>query len=162
MLDEVIRTISDLTDVFIVSPDLKRYNGNAKIIKSPKKLNPSLNFAIDKLKLPVLILPSDIPFIEKKDIKKVLKKDKDVILCPGNRGGTNALFLRKKIDLNYDNNSFNNHLKDIKEKDYSYTILDNERIRFDIDELSDLKKAKSLANGKLESFLKNKVGEEIK
>ncbi|PTD93952.1 2-phospho-L-lactate guanylyltransferase [archaeon SCG-AAA382B04] len=139
MLWEISKAITKL-DSYIVSPDFEKNLDSYKIYKSPIRLNKALNDAIEHLELPVLILPSDIPLIKKEDIDNILGFEEDIVISPGERKGTNALLLRKKIPLNYSGKSFPKHLNAAKESPHSYSIYRSKNIYKDLDKLSDIKK----------------------
>ncbi len=141
MIKQIINSIKEYqnkTRIYIVSPD---FNGNIKDVKiynSLKGLNEALEEAISNLKIPLLILPSDIPLIRSQDIYYFLDSNEDVVISPGERGGTNALLLRKKIPLKFQGKSFFKHLDYLIEEKISHQVYSNYRIYKDLDEKKDL------------------------
>lgn len=107
----------------------------------------------------VLIVPSDIPLIRPKDIRKILdlaSEDKNVVITPSKENGTNALFLQPPdvIDLKFGGKSFPDHVKEARSRKIKPRIYRSENVERDIDHPSDLLKAETLGKGtKTHSFL---------
>lgn len=158
MLDEISDKFDNI-EKYIVSPDFEKRINDFKIYKSSLGLNEALEEAISDLGLPVLIIPSDIPLIKKNDIKKIMEFEEDIIISPGEREGTNALMLRKKIPLKYSGKSFQKHIKAIKKRKISYHIYKSNNIYKDLDKPKDIKGIiENLPkNNKLRKWLTKKI-----
>ncbi len=156
MLENIVNVASRIGDVYIISPDFKGNIPGAKIFRSKLKLNPALNQAINSLGLPSIIIPSDVPLIRERHLKTLMKYNEDIIISPGNRCGTNAMVLRKKIKLRYNGKSFKKHLEEIQQKGLSYRIVQIKDIKRDIDDESDLKELHKVENN-LSEWLEDKI-----
>jgi len=149
MLSDVLDACIDssFSKIFLVTQekiDILSYKEKIEQIIDDSELNIALKNTIDKVKRLgyeyFLIIPSDIPLIEKEDLgilKKLISKY-DLIISPSFDSGTNALFMKKdkEIELEYGEgkNSFLRHLEHAQSKNLNVYIFSNERISLDIDD----------------------------
>ncbi|WP_236629458.1 2-phospho-L-lactate guanylyltransferase [Methanonatronarchaeum thermophilum] len=137
MLRRVVDVASEVGDVCVVSPD-ELGVGGVDYIVSEEELNLALEGAIDRVGLPVLILPSDIPLVSPSDLGRLVGCGEDVVVAPGDRGGTNGLLLRKRIKLQYNGGSCRKHRCSALERGYSLKTIWIDSVFRDIDEPCDL------------------------
>jgi 2-phospho-L-lactate/phosphoenolpyruvate guanylyltransferase len=151
MLTDVIKNIVDLVDnVVVISPDkdvlefVQRLGVIPLKEKQIEDLNKALTQAIEycsKFCEKVLIIPSDVPLIQKNHVKEILDKGKnfDIVIAPSKGGGTNAiLFSPKNIDMKFGVYSFFEHIKQAKIKEISYDIYDSFYLSLDVNTAEDL------------------------
>ena len=108
-----------------------------------KGLRLAVQDALAKGSSAVLILPSDIPAITRKDVCRFLKLTDGypIGITPSNDGrGTNALLLRPPgiIAPAFGKNSFQRHMSKAKRRGLSTKVVKLSSIRTDIDEPRDL------------------------
>jgi len=124
------------------------YDNKIEVINNDKELNVALLEAISSIKgrfNSYLILPADIPLIEKSDLEqmKKLMESFDILISPSFDSGTNALFMKrgKEIELEYGEGkkSFLLHLENALNKGLNVVVFSNERIGMDIDDLARLR-----------------------
>jgi len=103
-------------------------------------LNAALNAAIAQQEQPVLILMADIPLVTPESINKMIERTEDVVVAPGRKGGTNALFLRRPFlfSVSYYGISCIEHLNRARRSNLTYAIHDSFFMSVDIDEVEDL------------------------
>ena len=111
-----------------------------KVREDKRGLNETLNELIAKEREPVLILMADVPLTTPESINELLAHEEDVVIVPGRKGGTNALFLRRPYDflLSYYGLSFLKHIETAKRRNLSHAVYDSFFISTDIDEVEDL------------------------
>ena len=105
-----------------------------------KGLNEVLNEVIQDEKDPRLIIMADIPLVTPESINELIGHEADVVIAPGRKGGTNALFMRKPCEfvVSYYGVSCLEHIETAKGRNLSYTVHDSFFISADIDEDDDL------------------------
>lgn len=105
-----------------------------------KELNEVLNEVIRKEKEPVLIIMADIPLATPESINELVRREEDVVIAPGRKGGTNALFLRRPYEffVSYYGISYLKHVEMAKRRNLSHVVYDSFFISVDIDEVDDL------------------------
>lgn len=105
-----------------------------------RELNEVLNEVIRKEKEPVLIIMADIPLATSESINELVRREEDVVIAPGRKGGTNALFLRRPYEffVSYYGISCLKHVEMAKRRNLSHAVYDSFFISVDIDEVDDL------------------------
>ena len=103
-------------------------------------LNEVLNEVIKEEKSPLLIIMADIPLATPESINEIIEHEEDVVIAPGRKGGTNALFLRRpdEFAVSYYGISCSEHVETAKRMNLSHVIHDSFFISADIDEIDDL------------------------
>lgn len=103
-------------------------------------LNEVLNEAITEEKEPTLILMADVPLTTPESINEIIEHEEVVVIVPGRKGGTNALFLRRPyaFSVAYYGLSFSKHIETAKRRNLSHAVYDSFFISADIDEVEDL------------------------
>ena len=103
-------------------------------------LNEVLNEVIKEEKSPLLIIMADIPLATPESINEIIAHEEDVVIAPGRKGGTNALFLRRpdEFAVSYYGISCSEHIETAKRMNLSHVIHDSFFISVDIDEIDDL------------------------
>ena len=103
-------------------------------------LNEVLNEVIKEEKKPVLIIMADLPLVTSNSINKLIEHEEDVVIAPGRKGGTNALFLRipYEFSVSYYGISCLDHIETAKRMNLSHAVYDSFFISADIDEVEDL------------------------
>lgn len=155
MLDEVLRTVSSvIEDVVVVSKDevalemAKQYG--AVQIRDDKEsgVNNAVmladNYLLEKDFDASIVIPQDVPFLEKHDIETLLKfrdSEKLVLVVPSRRfDGTNAL-VRRPVDImktHYDEDSYKIHLTTGRLHTQNTSLVLLSRIMLDIDSSDDI------------------------
>lgn len=105
-----------------------------------RELNEVLNEVIRKEKEPVLIIMADIPLATSESINELVRREEDMVIAPGRKGGTNALFLRRPYEffVSYYGISYLKHVEMAKRRNLSHAVYDSFFISVDIDEVDDL------------------------
>ena len=113
-----------------------------------KGVNAAVNLALDMTSEACrwLIIPSDIPFLEADDIRRVLELGKRarVVIAPSREmSGTNLLLMGRdsRIPLSYDDDSFWNHLKNAARRGLRVAIYARMTAMLDLDSTPDLQAA---------------------
>jgi 2-phospho-L-lactate guanylyltransferase len=104
-------------------------------------LNEVLNEVIADEREPVLIIMADVPLTTPESINEIIEhKEAEVVIAPGRKGGTNALFLRRPyaFHVSYYGMSFSAHIEMAKRRNLSHAVHDSFFISTDIDEVEDL------------------------
>jgi 2-phospho-L-lactate guanylyltransferase len=117
-----------------------------------------------------IVIPQDLPLLLAEDIEHMctsaLEHEKCLVICPSLRfDGSNALLRRPPllITTNYDNDSYNIHIKKAKASNATVKIIKTKRIMTDIDTVEDvinLIKIYSINKGSINKavvFLKSKT-----
>ncbi|MHA1694739.1 MAG: 2-phospho-L-lactate guanylyltransferase [Candidatus Helarchaeota archaeon] len=155
MLQDVLFTLKQIPSIIkivITTPSDNILRFKDQKIKILVDSAPSINIALDNAinyckrfnASYFLILPSDIPLINKQDIENMLETKKktnaQIIIVPSNRNdGTNSLLFDAdlKIKTFYGNDSFRKHISEFKNK-FKVKIFNSFRIGLDIDYKDDL------------------------
>jgi 2-phospho-L-lactate guanylyltransferase len=105
-----------------------------------RELNEVLNEVLGRERAPLLIVMADMPLVTPESINRIIAHDEEVVIVPGRKGGTNALFLRKPsaFSVSYYGMSFTEHLAIAKQRQLSHAVYDSFFISTDIDEVEDL------------------------
>ena len=111
-----------------------------RVKEDRRGLNELLNDVIGKEQEPVLIIMADIPLATPRSINELIEHEEVVVIAPGRKGGTNALFLRRPYDfsVSYYGISCAEHVEMAKKRNLSYAVYDSFFISTDIDEIDDL------------------------
>lgn len=101
----------------------------------------------------IMMLPGDLPFLDKKSIEGALKKKEEFeVLIIGSRkkDGTSLLMLdpSKMIRLRYDDNSFLNHQVEAARQGLKVATHDDEAFSFDVDDEDDLSQLMKILSAK--------------
>ncbi len=164
MLEDVLNSIryaGPIKGTIVVSPDKEildfaRSKGATPLPEPGVGLNEALNLAINHaMELgaeSILILPSDIPLIRPVDVEKIVgmaSSEREMVITPSRRNGTNALLLRPPdlINLRFGGESFGAHMEEAHRAGIMPHIYRSERLETDIDEASDLIKLKARGLG---------------
>jgi len=119
-------------------------------------LNEVLNEAITEEKEPALIIMADVPLTTPESINEILEHEEEVVIVPGRKGGTNALFLRRPyaFAVAYYGLSFSTHIETAKRGNLSHAVYDSFFISVDIDEVEDLIELLIHGNGFSSDYLR--------
>jgi len=132
---EIISTCSKLNFEFDLRSKLK-----LTVREDERELNEVINEVIREKKESVLIIMADIPLATPESINEIVRRGEDVVIAPGRKGGTNALFLRRPSDffVSYYGISCSEHIETAKRRNLSHAVYDSLFISADIDEVEDL------------------------
>jgi len=151
----ILTTVSDIDGVLVISRDTKAL-AEARNFDRVQTLQesgtPELNTALQRASRMLiawgaeasLILPSDIPLMNKTDIETILSKGQtyhSLVISPDrHRDGTNAVFMRPPalIPFGFGRGSFDHHLASAREHGYPIHIYESERLSIDVDTPDDL------------------------
>lgn len=157
-LDYTLNTLTNtsaISNVVVVSSD-KRAEGIAKIHNAKflqEKKNQGVNAAVALADVYIseyavdatIVIPQDLPLLLPEDIERICtsaqEHEKCLVICPSLRfDGSNALLRRPPllITTNYDNDSYNVHIKKAKASDAIIKIIKTKRIMIDIDTVEDV------------------------
>lgn len=168
---QCVTKVKEIHKVALVTKDknaqkLARYFG-AKIIKEKKNKGHThavayaLNHSLVSQYNRVLLLPADIPTINKSELKKILQAQNTfpfILFVPArNKRGTNAILISPPdIFLpEYGDDSFKPHLRRAEESGISYKILKLASIALDVDNKKDFELLKKKCRkGKTNEWLK--------
>ncbi|MCW3134290.1 MAG: 2-phospho-L-lactate guanylyltransferase [Methanophagales archaeon] len=154
MLRDVLATLSksEIEEAEIISTCSEEIMGELKsgfnqkpklkltLREDSRGLNEVLNEVLKEEKEPVLIIMADIPLATPESINEIVGHEEDVVIAPGRKGGTNALFLRRPSDfvVSYYGISCLEHIETAKRRNLSYVLHDSFFLSADIDEIDDL------------------------
>ena len=92
---------------------------------------------------PVLVIPADLPLLRASELKRIARmRGPGVAIAPSLAfDGTNALLFEKAINptLNYDRDSFWNHLEGFGGQGLSVAVCTEPGVMFDVDSAEDLR-----------------------
>jgi 2-phospho-L-lactate guanylyltransferase len=112
------------------------------IKEDTRELNTAINDVLTEEKEPLLIIMADLPLTLPGNINEIIGHEhkEDVIITPGRRGGTNALFLRRPSDffVSYYGSSYLRHIEIAKRRNLTIAVCDSFFIHMDMDEVEDL------------------------
>ena len=110
------------------------------IWQDDRELNEVLNEVLAREGAPLLLLMADVPLVTPESINRIIAHDEAVVIVPGRKGGTNALFLQKPsaFTVSYYGMSFMEHLAIAQQRQLSHAVYDSFFISTDIDEVEDL------------------------
>jgi 2-phospho-L-lactate guanylyltransferase len=108
-------------------------------------------YALRRGAFSTLFVPADMPLISKGDVEKVLAlgESHDAVITHASDGGTGILFRRPPdvMESRFTKTSFEDHLKEAKERGVDMYVHDSFPLSFDIDTLNDLKSFMKLGKG---------------
>jgi 2-phospho-L-lactate/phosphoenolpyruvate guanylyltransferase len=157
-LDYTLNTLSNtsaISNVVVVSSD-KRAERIAKLYNAKflqEKKNQGVNAAVALADVYIseyavdatIVIPQDLPLLLPEDIERICtsaqEHEKCLVICPSLRfDGSNALLRRPPllITTNYDNDSYNVHIKKAKASNAIIKIIKTKRIMIDIDTVEDV------------------------
>gem|GEM_PF-1922908 len=120
-------------------------------------LNPKVTSS-SQARSSVMFIPSDLPFLDKGSIEEAarLLENFDAVISPSRRrDGTTLLGfhtveekLARKFQFHYDDDSFNKHIRELRNLRLNYSILESDKFSFDIDNLEDLELARKIVGAK--------------
>lgn len=135
LFDRMLRMLTGCT-IYIATPD--SLEGEYTIIRDRwKDINRVLSRARDIVEDDMIILPCDLPFVERDHIDALIANC--VTIVPSQDGGTNALYVPKNVSFTtqFGKNSFQHHVDLFTSHNIAYRIVRCEKFR-DIDEESDI------------------------
>jgi 2-phospho-L-lactate guanylyltransferase len=157
-LDCTLKTLTNtsvISNVVVVSSD-KRAEAIAKIYDAKflqEKKDQGVNAAVALADVYIseydvdatIVIPQDLPLLLPEDIEHMCtsaqEHEKCLVICPSLRfDGSNALLRRPPllITTNYDNDSYNVHIKIAKALNATLKIIKTKRIMTDIDTVEDV------------------------
>jgi 2-phospho-L-lactate/phosphoenolpyruvate guanylyltransferase len=157
-LDCTLNTLTNtsvISNVVVVSSD-KRAEAIAKIYDAKflqEKKDQGVNAAVALADVYIseydvdatIVIPQDLPLLLAEDIEHMCtsaqEHEKCLVICPSLRfDGSNALLRRPPllITTNYDNDSYNIHIKKAKASNATVKIIKTKRIMTDIDTVEDV------------------------
>jgi 2-phospho-L-lactate/phosphoenolpyruvate guanylyltransferase len=112
-----------------------------------------------------IVIPQDLPLLLPEDIECICtaaeKNERCLVVCPSLRfDGSNALLRRPPLLLktNYDNDSYNIHIKNAEASNACVKSIHIKRIMIDIDTIEDIIKLTEFSStNKVVAFLKSKI-----
>lgn len=87
----------------------------------------------------ILILPSDLPLLEKDELLNLMGDLKSISIAPSQRGGTSALFLPRGIDFipRFGKNSLEKHIEEANSRGLKMSVYRSEAF-MDVDVIEDI------------------------
>jgi 2-phospho-L-lactate guanylyltransferase len=108
-------------------------------------------YALNKGAVSTLFVPADMPLITRGEVEKILAQGErhNAVITHASDGGTGILYRRPPdvIESRFTKTSFEDHLKEAKEKGIDMYVHDSPPLSFDIDTLDDLKSFMKLGKG---------------
>ncbi len=135
LFERLIRVLNGLT-VYVGTPD--DISGDFVVIKDEwGDVNKVIKKAREAIKDDLLVLPCDLPFVEREDVERLMREK--VMIVPSQDGGTNALFLPKDMtfETRFGTNSFRKHVRTIEKEGLEYEVCKSDIFR-DIDTEKDI------------------------
>ncbi|MGC9443390.1 MAG: 2-phospho-L-lactate guanylyltransferase [Candidatus Methanospirareceae archaeon] len=136
---EIITTATS-ADLITVTEQHSAANISITAHEDTRDLNDALNELLADEREPVLIVMADIPLALPATINEIVAHPEEVVIVPGRKGGTNALFLRNPsaFSVSYYGMSFTKHRELAQRRHLRFSIHDSFFISTDIDEVDDL------------------------
>jgi 2-phospho-L-lactate/phosphoenolpyruvate guanylyltransferase len=162
MLRDVLRTVSDLDKVTILSRpglDIADVGCDIEVVESELDLNDALNelisdAAAQKWPSDILVVMADLALLTQNDVVGILSCQGDVVLCPGRGGGTNMILIRSpEFRTCYQGLSFPKHLACCQQAGLEVSIFESFRAGCDIDCPEDLAEVLLHGRGETRVFL---------
>ncbi len=139
--------------ILVVSSDervlatAQMHGANVLVETAVHGLNPAVThaaqFAADSGATAVLILPADLPFIEREDVVIMVQEcgnGPHIAICSDVRhAGTNALFINPPVPFtfHYGPGSFHHHMQEAQKQGLTTHIIHNPNLQFDLDTEAD-------------------------
>lgn len=136
LFERMLRVLHGL-QIYVATPN-DMYGSDYTVIKDEwGDINKVITKARSMVEDDVLILPCDLPFVEREDIDLLFKGG--IKIVPSQNGGTNALFLPVNVDIEtqFGENSFEKHLDLLEKRNLEYEIYESDKFR-DIDAEEDI------------------------
>jgi 2-phospho-L-lactate guanylyltransferase len=134
--ERMLRILKGFT-IYVATPD-ELPGGDYEVIKDEwGDINTVITKVRNVVKDDFLILPCDLPFLEREDIDILIEEK--VVIVPSQNGGTSALFLPVSIEIEtqFGINSYENHLNLLKYRNLEYGIYESDQFR-DVDTEEDI------------------------
>ena len=134
---ERLLSILDGRTIYVATTGDLPKNNYTIIADKWKDINKVIERARKMIKDDLLILPCDLPFVNREDIAAITHGK--TTLVPSQDGGTNALFLPASVDIEtqFGKNSFEKHVAMLKCKNVEYDVYTSDNFR-DIDTEEDI------------------------
>jgi 2-phospho-L-lactate guanylyltransferase len=149
----ILAQVPEIDKTLVISPDAwvlatARQQGAESLVETAVHgLNPAVTqatrFAADSGATAVLILPADLPFIERQDVAIMVKERRNephVVICSDDQAnGTNALLISppNNFTLRYGPGSFQQHLQEARKRGRTISIIHDSNLQFDLDTETD-------------------------
>ena len=146
------------------------HNHGAAVIEEPIEVvgeGPAVDYGASQLLKKgverVLIVPSDLPLIEARDLETILQEDvgmPSVVMAPSADGGTNTL-LKSPPDVipsRFGPNSLELHIQEARKRTVEYRVLQLPSLTTDIDSPNDLKVLANTPSSTLSMALIEEMG----
>lgn len=136
LFERMLKVLTGLK-VYVATPDNFCRDGYEVIKDEWEDINKVITKARSLIRDDVLILPCDLPFVERKDVEGLLSGR--ITVVPSQNGGTNALFLPRDIDFEtqFGESSFEKHIALLEKESIAYEIYESDHFR-DIDTEEDI------------------------
>lgn len=119
-----------------------------------RPLDPLVNGEIAR-GTPLAVVMADLALVEPAQLERLLATDGDVVIAPGQGGGTNALVVRDDaFRVDYHGVSLLDHLTIARERELSVGVIDSFRLAADVDEPDDLLEVLLHSNGRAGDWLR--------
>jgi 2-phospho-L-lactate guanylyltransferase len=149
-----LKEVKEIDQILVVSydPSALTISRNFDVRTIQESPNTNINKALRKGTMAaaafnvssILIVPTDLPFIDAEAISELIcksQKQPEIIITPDRRmNGTNALFINPAGILDYDFGmwSFRKHIEQAERKKIRIEIYNNDKLSFDLDIPEDL------------------------
>jgi 2-phospho-L-lactate guanylyltransferase len=152
---EIITTAAS-ADLIAVTKQQVASDMSITVREDTRDLNDALNDLLADEIEPILIVMADIPLALPATINEIVAHPEEVVIVPGRKGGTNALFLRNPsaFSVSYYGMSFAKHRDLAQRRHLSFAIHDSFFISTDIDEVDDLIELLIHGNGYSTAYLR--------
>ena len=148
LLGHVVRTLQSAgLRVIVLAPDQLPLAGVDVWTDASQGLNPALSAALCRLAGPVMIVPSDLPWLEPHDVVRLIGEPGDVVVARAADGGTNALLLRRHLTPAFGPGSALVHAADAHRRGLSCRVVTIDGFERDLDDEVELARAMHRARG---------------
>ena len=146
------------------------HNHGATVVEEPQEVvgeGPAVDYGANQLLKEgvarVLIVPSDLPLVEARDLEAILQEDMgmpSVVMAPSDDGGTNALLKSPPnvIPSRFGPNSLELHIQEARTRNVEYRVLQLPSLTTDIDSPEDLKVLTNTPSSTLSMALIEEMG----
>ena len=125
-----------------------------EVIVDDRPLSLAVNGLLENSKGPIAIVMSDLAIVTAENIKQLTEARGDIIIAPGNLGGTNAFVTYSpEFRVDYHGASYLDHIKMAKKIGRDVVVVDSFRLATDIDVKEDLIEILIHGEGKSKEWL---------
>lgn len=123
----------------------------------PEPLTPAVNELLESMEPPVALVMADLALATPEALRRLYRRDEDLVLVPGLGGGTNAFVSRSgDFRVDYHGASYRDHREIAEENGIEVGVLDSFRLAVDIDVPEDFVEVLLHGDGAARGFLEER------